>query len=108
MTVEDSDTDDAIANIKQILKEDKTVSHTLRAAIDVMIFLVSVLVKRQGLNSRNSSKPPSTDFGENKEKNGTLAVARPRMPGDRHGDVRGENAGGLTAQKLNSRPILDD
>jgi len=70
MTVEDIDTDDAMTNIKQLLNEDKTVSPTLGTAIEVMIFLVSVFVKRLGFHSRNSSKPPSTDFGANKKKNG--------------------------------------
>ena len=44
------------------LKTIKTVSQPLRAAIEVMILLVNILSKRLGLNSRNSSKPPSTDL----------------------------------------------
>lgn len=86
MTVEEIDTDDAIANIKQLLKEDKTVSPTLKAAIEIMILLVSILSKRLGLNSRNSSKPPSTDFGANKKKNGNKKPkSSKRKPGGQLG-----------------------
>ncbi len=84
MTVEDIDVDEAIANIRQLLKEDKTVSRTLRAAIEVMILLVSILTKRLGLNSRNSSKPPSTDFGANDKKNNNNKSPK-RKPGGQQG-----------------------
>lgn len=68
MTVEDIDTGEAIANIRQLLKDDKNISPGLKAAIEVMIFLVSILTNRLGLNSKNSSKPPSTDFGATAKK----------------------------------------
>ena len=65
MTVNDIDTDEALENIKKPLSEGKNISPALKAAIDVMILLVTVLVNRLGLNSRNSSKPPSRDYGAN-------------------------------------------
>jgi len=65
MTVNDIDTDEALENIKKLLSEEKNISLALKAAIDVMILLVTVLVNRLGLNSRNSSKPPSRDYGAN-------------------------------------------
>ena len=67
VTVEDIDIDEAIGNIKQLLKDDASLSPALRMAVEVMIFLVAVLSKRLGLNSRNSSKPPASDFGANTE-----------------------------------------
>ena len=36
-------------------------SSALRAALEVLIMLVQLLANRLSLNSRNSSKPPSTD-----------------------------------------------
>ena len=68
MTLEDIDTNEAIKNIRQLLKEDTSISPGLKTAIEIMIFLVSVLTQRLGLNSRNSSKPPSSDFGANTNK----------------------------------------
>ena len=86
MTVEDIDIDAAIANIRQLLKEDKAVSRTLKAAIEVMILLVSILTKRLGLNSRNSSKPPATDFGANRNKKTNNKPESPkRKPGGQPG-----------------------
>jgi transposase len=68
MTVNDIDTDEALENIKKLLSEEKNISLALKAAIDGMILLVTVLVNRLGLNSRNSSKPPSRDYGANEKK----------------------------------------
>ena len=68
MTVNDIDTDEALENIKKLLSEEKNISPALKAAIDVMILLVTVLVYRLGLNSRNSSKPPSSDYGDTRKK----------------------------------------
>lgn len=67
MTIHDIDTDEALANIKKIMAEEKDLSPALKTAIEVMILLVTVLVNRIGLNSRNSSKPPSSDFGSNEK-----------------------------------------
>ena len=92
MTVEGIDTDDAIAHIRQLLKDDKTVSQPLRAAIEVMILLVNILSKRLGLNSRNSSKPPSTDFGANEKKNGNN---KPKSSKRKPGGQRGHNGKSL-------------
>ncbi len=69
MTVDNIDTSQAIADIKRLLQEDKSLSPALRTAIEIMIFLVTVLTNRLGLNSRNSSKPPSSDFGQGKKGN---------------------------------------
>lgn len=86
MSVEDINVDDAIAHIKQLLEGDKAVSPTLKAAIEVMILLVSILTKRLGLNSRNSSKPPSTDFGANHQKNSRhKRPSKARKPGGQPG-----------------------
>jgi transposase len=68
MTVNDIDTDEALANIKKLLGKEKNISPALKAAIEVMILLVTVLVNRLGLNSGNSSKPPSSDYGANERK----------------------------------------
>lgn len=62
MTLSDINVDDALQRVREQLKADTSVSPALRAAIDVLIFLVKVMADRLATNSRNSSKPPSQDI----------------------------------------------
>lgn len=50
-----------LAKLRQLLDEEKTLSPTLRATIEMLLVIVTLLVNRLGLNSRNSSTPPSSD-----------------------------------------------
>lgn len=50
-----------IQKVEELLEEDKSVSPALKAAIKILITLVSVLMCRFNSNSENSSKPPSED-----------------------------------------------
>lgn len=43
-------------------------SSALRTALDVLLVLVQILLNRLSLNSRNSSKPPSSDLCNHKDK----------------------------------------
>ncbi len=61
MKVEDIDVDSAIDSVKKLLKKEKDLSPALRSALEVMLLLVPLLLNRMTLNSKNSSKPPSTD-----------------------------------------------
>ena len=89
MTVNDIDTDEALANIKKLMEEEKDLSPALKTAIEVMILLVIVLVNRLGLNSRNSSRPPSSDFGANEkgadERGNKNNSSKKRKPGGQPG-----------------------
>lgn len=44
-----------------MVAKEKDLSPALIASIDILLLLVTILVNRLGLNSKNSSKPPSTD-----------------------------------------------
>lgn len=68
MKIDNIDVNDAVKNIKQLLKNDKNVSPALKAAIQLLIAIVSLLFNRLNLNSSNSSKPPSTDLNKKKKK----------------------------------------
>ncbi|MCL7931741.1 DUF6444 domain-containing protein [Halomonas llamarensis] len=60
MTISDINVDEALVRVRQQLKEDHTVSPSLRSAIDVLMLLVKLLAAdRLATSSRNSSKPPS-------------------------------------------------
>ena len=52
---------EAIESAKEILSSDKSLSPQARAMMQLFIVIVQLLVNKLGLNSRNSSKPPSSD-----------------------------------------------
>ena len=61
MTIEDIDVDSAINSVKELLKKERGLSPALKSALEVLLILVALLLNRITLNSKNSSKPPSTD-----------------------------------------------
>lgn len=61
MRINDIDIDATLSEVELLLKEDKQLSPALRSLITVLVMVVKLLTNRIGLNSRNSSKPPSTD-----------------------------------------------
>ena len=61
MKINNIDVEAALKNAQDLLKTDKNISPTLKAAFEVLLLLVSVLINQKNLNSRNSSKPPSSD-----------------------------------------------
>lgn len=61
MKIEHLDVDSAINNAKQLIADESDLSPALRSALEVLLLLVSVLLNRVTLTSKNSSKPPSTD-----------------------------------------------
>ena len=72
--IEDSiDVDDTVKTAKKLL-EQEDVSPALKATMEILILLVTLLCNRLGLNSSNSSKPPSSDPNRKKNK---------RPPGNR-------------------------
>ena len=52
---------ETLAKIKQQLDDEPELSPALRSTIEMLILIVTLLAGRLGLNSGNSSKPPSTD-----------------------------------------------
>ena len=98
LTIQDFDTDEAIANIRKLLEEDANVSPALKAAIDVMILLVTLLVDRVGSNSRNSHKPPSTDGLNNK----------PKKPESKKSNSSKRKPGGQPGHKGSTLELIDE
>jgi transposase len=74
MTVENINVEAAVKRVNDLIAREKDLSPALRASLEVLLLLVSILTNRLGLNSKNSSKPPSAD--PNRIKN-------TREPGDR-------------------------
>jgi len=80
--IEHIDVDAAVTSVKRALEEDPGISPALRGSLEVLLLLVGILLNRIGLNSKNSSKPPSTD--PNREKRSTRGRSE-RKPGGQPG-----------------------
>jgi len=83
MTVENVNIEASIQSAKALIAKEKNLSPALKVALDVLLLLVTILANRLGLNSKNSSKPPSTD--PNREKK--LKEPGDRKPGGQHGHI---------------------
>lgn len=92
MTIQDINIDTAIDRVKTLIAEEKDLSPALKSSLEVLLLLVTLLVNRLGLNSKNSNKPPSMDPN------------RPKKPGGKGGRKPGGQKGrsGTTLQ-----PVLD-
>ncbi len=91
MTVDNIDVEATIKKVHELLAQEPKLSPALRSTLDVLLLVVQLLANRLSLNSRNSSKPPSTDFvkGDKKPKDGN------KKPGGQAGRV------GTTLIKVN-------
>jgi len=83
VTIDNIDVDKTLSQVEVLLAQEKNISPALRALIEVLIMLVTLLTHRLNLNSRNSSKPPSSD--PNRKKN--IHAGSPRKPGGQKGHV---------------------
>ena len=67
MTIQNIDVDAAVDKVKALIASEKDLSPALKASLEVLLLLVTILANSHGLNSKNSSKPPSTDKNRVKE-----------------------------------------
>lgn len=83
LTINKIDIEETIERVKSLVAEEKDLSPALKASLDVLLLLVAILANHFGLNSKNSSKPPSTDPNRSKE---------PKTKGERKpGGQKGRN-----------------
>ena len=71
MKVNGIDIESHVERIKLQIEADSTLSPSMRATFDLLLLIVTLLCQRLGLNSRNSSKPQSSDFNRKKEAKNT-------------------------------------
>lgn len=83
MTIENINVEAAVKEVTDQIAAEKSLSPALKASLKVLLLLVSILVNRLGLNSKNSSKPPSADRFRKKEPKAPTG----RKPGGQHGHV---------------------
>ena len=102
MTISNIDVEATIERVKTQLAAEKDLSPALKSSLEVLLLLVAILLSRLGLNSKNSSKPPSADPNRTKE---------PKNKSDRKpGGQKGHN--GTSLQPVSDpdeiEPILID
>lgn len=67
MTINNIDIDATIEQVRTLLAQEKDLSPAVKSSLEVLLLLVTLLANRFGLNSKNSSKPPSADPNREKE-----------------------------------------
>lgn len=67
MTINNIDVGSTIERVKTLIAEEEHMSPALKSSLELLLLLVSLLLNRLGLNSKNSSKPPSADPNRKKE-----------------------------------------
>ena len=61
MTIEKINVSETLKNVRKLLEEDKSSSPQMRAMMELLIVIINLFVAKFGLNSKNSSIPPSKD-----------------------------------------------
>jgi len=67
MKIENIDIQTTIEKAQLLVREDKQLSEATKSMFEILILIITLLANRLGLNSRNSSKPPSADPNRKKE-----------------------------------------
>jgi len=74
LKIDNIDVEAAIKNVQALLATDKSLTPALKAALDMLLLLVTLLINKKGLNSKNSSIPPASD--PNRKKGSKAKSAR--------------------------------
>ena len=98
MKLDAIDVEETVKNTRRLLGEDQHVSPALKAAVELLLLLVALLLNRLGLNSSNSSKPPASD--PNREKKEKTPSANKR------GGQTGHN--GTTLKRIEKPDVIKD
>ncbi len=61
MKIDSIDVEAAITHARQLIEDEADLSPALRSSLEILLLLVTLLMHRLGLNSSNSSRPPSSD-----------------------------------------------
>lgn len=68
MTVDGIDVEATVKKLQELLAKEQNISPALSATLETLLVVVQLLANRLNLNSRNSSKPPSSDKNRSREK----------------------------------------
>ena len=92
MKIENIDIQATIEKAQAVVREDRQMSAATKSMFEVLILVITLLVNRLGLNSANSSKPPSTDKNRKRQTRKKTG----KKPGGQIGHV------GTTLQKVDT------
>lgn len=67
MTIDNIDIEVTLQKVEKLLSEEKGLSPAMRFMVELLVLLITLLVGRINRNSRNSSKPPSSDPNRKRE-----------------------------------------
>lgn len=84
MSVGKVDVTAALKSVEKTLREDASISPQVRSMLDLLVLIVNLLLKKLGINSANSSKPPSQDPNR-KRGSKRKAKGKKRKPGGQNG-----------------------
>ncbi len=83
MTIENIDIDATIKRVEFLIAGDKDLSPATKSLLEILVLIITLLANRLNLNSKNSSKPPSSD--PNRKKLGKKKSDK--KPGGQNGHV---------------------
>ena len=66
MTIDNINIEATLKNAEKIIAEDRGLSPATRSLLEILVLVITLMANRLNLNSKNSSKPPSTDPNRNK------------------------------------------
>ena len=92
MTIENIDIDATIKKVNTLIAEDKDMPAGTRSLLEILVLVITLMANRLNLNSKNSSKPPSSDPNRKK----TSRAVSGKKPGGQKGHV------GKTLEKVKS------
>jgi len=67
MKIDSIDIEDTIQKAQALIVEDKQLSASAKSMFEILILIISLLANRLRLNSKNSSRPPSSDPNRSKK-----------------------------------------
>ena len=77
MKIEGIGIDSALKSVRECLGNESKLSPAFKSAIELLLILVTALVNRLGLNSKNSSKPPAADPNRKKQRKKVISGRKP-------------------------------
>lgn len=98
MKIENIDIQATIEKAQAVVREDKQMSAATKSTFEILILIISLLANRLGLNSTNSSKPPSSDPNRKKQRRKKTG----KKPGGQKGHV------GTTLQKVDNPDRIEE
>ncbi len=84
MKLENIDLNKTLDNARELLEKEKNISPALKSVIEILFVVISIFMNRFGLNSKNSSKPPSSDPNR---KRGSTRTSSNKKPGGQQGHI---------------------